>query len=134
MTELYTLVEFMCLPTLDFKSSVKLVSIGLMTGIIAAIMALTLHRNQKSTAMKIIIVALVVITTVVIIIAVRMSSFKCDVTLADGSRQVEKVVVTHRYPQLNMPAVIIPRENRLPLMNRLYSSEDRKDPSNTDER
>lgn len=120
MTESFTLLDFSCLPHIN-STVATLVTIAMVIIIVATLIALYVYPNRRESVITAVGVTAVFVTVITVALIAYVMSFKCDVILADGTRQVETQVITYRYPELGMEVVLIPRGTNLPLMNKLHS-------------
>ena len=120
MTKSFTLLDFSCLPHIN-STVATLVTIAMVIIIVATLIALYVYPNRRESVLTAVGVTSVFVTVITVALIAYVMSFKCDVILADGTRQVETQVTTYRYPELGMEVVLIPRGTNLPLMNKLHS-------------
>ncbi|MCY1284755.1 hypothetical protein D9M68_19570 [compost metagenome] len=120
MTKTFTLLDFSCLPLIDSTIAI-LVTVAMVIIIVSALIAMYIYPNRRESVITAVGVTAVFVTVITVALIAFVMSFKCDVILADGTRQVETQVATYRYPELGMEVVLIPRGNNPPLMNKFHS-------------
>jgi hypothetical protein len=124
MSKYFTLLDFSCIPMLDGRA-VGLFIIAVIIIIVSMLIALYIYPNRRESVITTVSVTAAIVTVITTGAFFYTTSFKCDVILTDGTRQIETQVATYRYPELGMQVVLISREDRMLLMNKLHSTNGR---------